>query len=84
VTDGGAIIGRLGPNEYLVTGYNARVSFDAKPRADGRSGMVSRVEEGRYENGRWVFERVWNGDQSDYGLNFTDRSRILRVHTATY
>ena len=83
IDDGGALIGRLGPDEYLVTGYNARVRFSRKDK-DGRAGMVARVEEGRFEDGRWVFERVWNGDQTDYGLNFTDRPRLLRVRTAVY
>jgi len=32
-----------------------------------------------------VFERIWNGDQVDYGLNFSgDRPQLLRVVTATY
>ncbi|WP_242396999.1 hypothetical protein [Brevundimonas abyssalis] len=26
-----------------------------------------------------MFERRWNGDQTDYGLNFTDRPVLLRV-----
>ena len=28
--------------------------------------------------------RVWNGDQTDYGLNLTDEPRLLRVRLATY
>ena len=47
--------------------------------------MVVRYEEGHFDGeGRWVFDRLWNGDQTDYGLNFTDRPRLLRVVTATY
>ena len=34
--------------------------------------------------GEWIFERVWNGDQSDYGLNFTALPQLLRVKLATY
>ena len=34
--------------------------------------------------GQWVFERVWNGDQTDYGLNFTSAPQLLRVKLATY
>jgi len=29
-------------------------------------------------------DRVWNGDQTDYGLHFTARPRVVRVTLATY
>jgi hypothetical protein len=28
--------------------------------------------------------RIWNGDQSDYGLNFTSMPQVLRVTVATF
>ena len=31
----------------------------------------------------WVFER-WNGDQTGYGLNFTDTPQALKVKLATW
>ena len=43
-----------------------------------------RVEEGHYKDGKWVFERVWNGDQTDWGLNFTSRMHVLKVRMASY
>lgn len=80
---GGAIVAQLAPNEFLVTAYWARIDFKAKP--GGKRRMVVRYEEGHFDaEGHWVFERLWNGDQTDYGLNFTDRPRLLRVITATY
>jgi beta-galactosidase GanA len=80
---GGALIAELGPDEYLVTGYHVRVNFE---RADngGKHFLLARVEEGHYENGRWIFERLWNGDQTNYGLNFTSIAQLLRVTLATY
>jgi beta-galactosidase GanA len=82
--EGGVAIARLGPDEFLVTGIHARATFNlANPKsADGMQFLS--VEEGHYANGKWVFERVWNGDQTDWGLNFTDTPRILRVKLATY
>ncbi len=41
------------------------------------------VEEGTYQNGRWVMARRWNGDQTDYGLNLT-RPVLLKVRLGTY
>ena len=46
--------------------------------------IYDRVEEGTYENGEWKFLRVWNGDQTDYGLNFSSAVQLLRVKLATY
>ena len=53
-------------------------------RVDGEPMLLARVEEGHFESGQWVFDRLWNGDQTDYGLNFTGGSQILRVKLATY
>ena len=81
--DGGGLVAQLSPNEFLVTGRNVRVEF-GRAKADGKPMLMARVEEGHFENGQWVFDRLWNGDQTDYGLNFTGGSQILRVKLATY
>jgi beta-galactosidase GanA len=86
VPDGGVLIARLGRDEFLVTGRNARISFAAAEGLSPAQGfLLARVEEGRYDaDGRWIFERLWNGDQTDYGLNFTTLPQLLRVKLATY
>jgi len=79
---GGALIAELAPDEYLVTGYHVRVEFQP---ADGRRNwMMARVEEGYYDHGEWKFVRLWNGDQTDWGLNFTSVPQVLRVKFASY
>ena len=83
-SSGGVIIAQLSDNEYLVTGYRARVTFSASAELNGKKYMIERVEEGHFENGKWVFERVWNGDQTDWGLNFTSRMHVLKVRMAAY
>ncbi|QIG81902.1 beta-galactosidase [Sphingosinithalassobacter tenebrarum] len=81
---GGVAIARLGPDEYLVAGYFARVEFSMADSEDENL-IFDRVEQGHYdEDGNWVFERVWNGDQVDWGLNFTSAPQMLRVKLATY
>jgi beta-galactosidase GanA len=80
---GGVLIAELAANEYLVAGFHARVNFESAQRI-GKRFLLARVEEGHYENGSWIFERVWNGDQTDYGLNFTSLPQLLRVRLATY
>jgi len=84
VPDGGVLIADLGPDEYLVAGRNARVQFELADKKSTAKPMLVRVEEGHYDHGRWVFERVWNGDQTDYGLNFTRLPQVLRVRVGTY
>ena len=81
VPDGGALIAQLSPNEFLITGYRARVSFGS---VKGERFLMARVEEGHFEDGQWVFDRLWNGDQTDYGLNLTTTPQVLKVKLATY
>jgi len=73
---GGALIAKLSDNEYLVTALRARVSFSPSDELAGQVHMIERVEEGHFENGAWVFERVWNGDQTDWGLKLQPQSLI--------
>ncbi len=81
---GGALIAKLSDNEYLVTAHKARVELKPSRELAGKKYMVERVEEGRYEKGKWVMERVWNGDQTDWGLNFTARPHLLKIKMASY
>ncbi len=43
-----------------------------------------RVEEGSYENGVFKPLRNWNGDETDWGLDFGEEPVVLRVSVATY
>lgn len=81
---GGVAVAQLGENEFLVTGFHARVRFGLGKPAPLETMMMLRVEEGYFDKGEWVFRRLWNGDAIDYGLNFTDREQVLRVKLATY
>jgi beta-galactosidase GanA len=79
---GGAMVAQLGPNEFLVTAIHARIDFAPADGAEQRQFL--RVEEGTYDKGTWHPIRIWNGDQTDYGLNFTSAAQVLRVTLATY
>jgi beta-galactosidase GanA len=82
---GGAVVAQLGPDEFLVAGSNVRVRIALDKRAAEGGAMMMRVEEGRYDaGGKWTFKRVWNGDQTDYGLNFVDSPTLLRVLMGRY
>ena len=79
---GGAAVAQLGPDQFLVAGDYARVNI--APKAGVQNGILLKVEEGRFADGQWVTDRVWTGDQTDYGLTFTDRPRLLRVTMGRY
>jgi beta-galactosidase GanA len=77
---GGAVMAELGPDEFLVTGVHARVDIALAEPKPGEQKQFLKVEEGHYDaSGQWVFERMWNGDQTDWGLNFTGVPQLLRV-----
>jgi hypothetical protein len=82
---GAALIGELGPTEFLVTGFHARVSFDVTDGSQRAKMQFARVEEGTFQDdGTWKFLRIWNGDQTDWDLNFTSAPQVLKVRLATY
>jgi beta-galactosidase GanA len=80
--EGGAMVAELGPDEFLVTGMHVRLEFE--PVEGGKQMQYIRVEEGHYEGSVWHFDRIWNGDQTDYGLNFTAMQQVLKVSLTTY
>jgi beta-galactosidase GanA len=79
---GGAAIIQLAPNEFLVAASDIRLEFSLD-KAGGENSQFLDVEEGTFENGKWVMARRWNGDQVDYGLNFTGPA-LLKVRLGTY
>jgi hypothetical protein len=83
--DGGAVILELGPDEFLVAGQHVRVDF-TPTYAPGKKRLWLKVEEGSYDSaGVWKTARIWNGDQTDYGLNLrSDNDVLLRVTMTTY
>ena len=82
---GGMVAAQLGPDEFLVAGSNVRARFSLDKPAAGETGTMLRVEEGTFaEDGTWVMSRVWNGDQTDYGLNFKDQPVLLKVKLGSY
>lgn len=81
---GGAIVAQLGENEFLVSALHARVDFHLSDQSAGKQTQFLRVEEGSYREGKWEFIRIWNGDQTDFGLNFTSVPQTLKVTLATY
>jgi len=82
---GAALVAQLGPDEFLVTGIDARVSFHAPGRLPGLRMQILSAEEGSYENGVWKAARLWNGDETDRGLNFhQDEPAVVRIRLGKF
>ena len=82
--DGGVLIAELGQDEFLIAGHHARVDF-ASINGEGKR-LFLKVEEGNYDQrGDWKTVRVWNGDQTDWGLNLSpDADYVLKVRLTTF
>jgi hypothetical protein len=81
---GVALVGSIGDDEFLVAGHSCRVDFRPSEPASKAKREYLRVEEGTFENGRFSRIRIWNGDQTDWGLNLGTSPVALRVRLRTY
>jgi hypothetical protein len=83
--DGGVVVVELAQDEYLVAGHHVRVDF-APTFAPGKKRLFLKAEEGGYDAaGNWKTARIWNGDQTDYGLNLkADENVLLKVRLTTF
>jgi hypothetical protein len=62
----------------------ASVAFHVPGRLPGLRMQVLRAEEGFYENGTWHMTRLWNGDQTDRGLNFKHPGEVVKIKLGTF
>lgn len=81
---GRAMVAQLGPLEFLVTGFDASVDFRLAAPADDKTTVeqleILQADEGQYKDGVWVTSRIWNGDQTDRGLNFRgENNEVVRI-----
>jgi len=77
---GVVLVAQLGPNEFLVTGIDASVSFHLPGKLPGMRMQILSAEEGVYNNGVWKPKRLWNGDETDRGLQFyAEDPAVVRI-----
>jgi hypothetical protein len=86
---GRAMIAQLGPDEFLVTGFDASVAFHIPGRLPGLRMQILRAEEGQFEDGGnghnvWKPLRLWNGDETDRGLNFRQQPTWVRLQVGRF
>lgn len=81
---GRALVAQLAADEFLVTGVDASVAFHVPGRLPGLRMQILRAEEGAYENGTWHMTRLWNGDQTDRGINLRHSGAVVRIRVGTF
>ena len=82
----------LGPDEFLIAGYNMQTTFAPVDSTQGIVGL-SKVQDGAFHNGNWEAGRWLNGDetqlrydllqalkegQSGFGLRFSGGAPTLQ------
>ncbi len=82
--NGAAVIGKLGPNEFLVAGVDASVTFHLPGKPAWMHSQIVKAEQGTYENGVWKPLRTLNGDETDRGLSFHEKPEVVRVTMMEY
>lgn len=81
---GAAVVAQLGPDEFLVTGVDASVTFHLPGKAAWMHSEIVTAEQGVYENGVWKPIKLWNGDETDRGLCFYDKPVYVRVRMGRF
>ncbi|PHN07868.1 DUF5597 domain-containing protein [Flavilitoribacter nigricans] len=75
---GRALIGQTGPDEFLLIGFDAKFQFRPTYGSGYNAAEYVLVEQGHYEGGRWVRERIWNGDAL-YHATLPHEGAILKI-----
>ena len=76
---GVALIAQLGPDKFLVTGFDASIVFHLPGKPAWIRSQILTAEQGDYENGKWKVSRLWNGDETDRGLCFHQKPEYVQV-----
>jgi hypothetical protein len=81
---GVALVAQLGPDEFLVTGFDASVRFHLPGQLPFIRSQILTAEEGSYVDGVWKTVRLWNGDEVDRGLCFHQKPVVVRVRMGKF
>jgi len=77
---GRVIVAQAGANRFLIVGASANLLFAPKLGTEGHVELVS-VEEGHFVEGRWMRDRLLNGDETAFGLVLPPSGKSLMVTT---
>jgi len=78
---GRVLVAEAAPDRFLIIGASANLKFATKLGQRGSVQLLT-VEEGHFDNGRWVRERLLNGDETAFGLILPPEGRSMMVTVA--
>jgi hypothetical protein len=87
VPSGRVLVGELGPDDYLVMGFNAAVDFRLTVGSGFTAAQFLQVEEGTFENGEWKTTnrgRVYQGSYGPPSVPLPAQGAIFRVKLMRY
>jgi hypothetical protein len=81
------LVGELGPDEFLIMGFDATVDFRPTVGSDFTAAQFLQVEEGVYENGVWNTTnrgRTYQGSYTPPSIRLPAQGAIFRVKLMRY
>jgi FMN-dependent NADH-azoreductase len=75
---GRAMILQIAADEFIILGMDTKFAFRPRTNTGYGSAEIINVEEGTYENEKWVRKRFWNGDEV-YHSTLLPEGVILKI-----
>lgn len=79
-SNGAMMVMQSVPNEFLIAGSGLTVTFLRDPDTDDQMAGIAGIEQVANSGGKWVTERVLNGDQSDQGRQLLMAAHEMHVY----
>ncbi len=80
LSTGKIMLVQLEENKFIVMGTGCHITFEPVGKNAGRTWQYGKVEEGKYEDGKFKLLRIQNGDETDWGgPGFGDSPTVLQI-----
>jgi hypothetical protein len=84
VPSGRVLVGQLGPDEFLLAGFDASIDFKPSLNSGFTAAQGLSIEEGVFDNGVWKPTSLINGDISDDGLSLGSQGNLIKIKLMRY
>lgn len=81
---GRVLIGQTGPDEFVVAGIDATVSFRPRYGSEATHADFVSAEQGYYQGGVWKPRRQLSGDEIYFGLRMPGSGAVVKVKLMKY
>lgn len=81
---GRALVAELSPDEFVVIGFDAQVSFRPARGQKEKQAQFLQAEMGTYVDGKWKTIRHLNGDETFFGIRLPADGAMVRVKLMAY